>query len=287
MKTIGFIGVGIMGKSMVRNLMKAGFTLHIYARTRAKVEDVIDEGALFYEDIGSCVKDCDAVITMVGYPEDVEEVYLAEGNIFERARAGAYCIDMTTSSPNLAKQLYAKGKALGLHVLDAPVTGGDVGAKNGTLSILVGGEEEDFKACLPLFKAMGTNIQYEGKAGNGQHTKMVNQIMIAANLSGVCEALSYARKKELDLDAVLAAVSSGAAGSRQLELLGSKILAGDFNPGFFVKHFVKDMRLAAEEAEESGLKLDILLQVLKHYQALETDGWGDLGTQALIKHYEE
>lgn len=251
------------------------------------MEDVIDEGALFYEDIGSCVEDCDAVITIVGYPEDVEEVYLAEGNIFERARAGAYCIDMTTSSPNLAKQLYAKGKALGLHVLDAPVTGGDVGAKNGTLSILVGGEEEDFKACLPLFKAMGTNIQYEGKAGNGQHTKMVNQIMIAANLSGVCEALSYARKKELDLDAVLAAVSSGAAGSRQLELLGSKILAGDLNPGFFVKHFVKDMRLAAEEAEESGLKLDILLQVLKHYQALETDGWGDLGTQALIKHYEE
>ena len=287
MKTIGFIGVGIMGKSMVRNLMKAGFTLHIYARTRAKVEDVIDEGALFYEDIGSCVEDCDAVITIVGYPEDVEEVYLAEGNIFERARAGAYCIDMTTSSPNLAKQLYIKGKALGLHVLDAPVTGGDVGAKNGMLSILVGGEEEDFKACLPLFKAMGTNIQYEGKAGNGQHTKMVNQIMIAANLSGVCEALSYARKKELDLDAVLAAVSSGAAGSRQLELLGSKILAGDLNPGFFVKHFVKDMRLAAEEAEESGLKLDILLQVLKHYQALETDGWGDLGTQALIKHYEE
>lgn len=287
MHKIGFIGVGIMGKSMVRNLMKAGFQLHIYARTKAKVEDVIAEGAIFHENIRSCVQECDAVITIVGYPKDVEEVYLAQGNIFDSAPSGAYLIDMTTSSPALAQKLYEEGKARNFHVLDAPVTGGDVGAKQGTLSILVGGEEADFQVCLPLFQAMGTNINYEGKAGNGQHTKMVNQIMIAANLSGVCEALSYARKKELNLDAVLAAVSSGAAGSRQLELLGPKILEGNFDPGFFIKHFVKDMHLAAEEAEESGLDLDILNHVLKNYRDLEDQGFGDLGTQALIKHYQK
>lgn len=287
MHKIGFIGVGIMGKSMVRNLMKAGFQLHIYARMKAKVEDVIAEGAIFHENIRSCVQECDAVITIVGYPKDVEEVYLAQGNIFDSAPSGAYLIDMTTSSPALAQKLYEEGKARNFHVLDAPVTGGDVGAKQGTLSILVGGEEADFQVCLPLFQAMGTNINYEGKAGNGQHTKMVNQIMIAANLSGVCEALSYARKKELNLDAVLAAVSSGAAGSRQLELLGPKILEGNFDPGFFIKHFVKDMHLAAEEAEESGLDLDILNHVLKNYRDLEDKGFGDLGTQALIKHYQK
>lgn len=287
MHKIGFIGVGIMGKSMVRNLMKAGFQLHIYARTKAKVEDVIAEGAIFHENIRSCVQECDAVITIVGYPKDVEEVYLAQGNIFDSAPSGAYLIDMTTSSPALAQKLYEEGKARNFHVLDAPVTGGDVGAKQGTLSILVGGEEADFQVCLPLFQAMGANINYEGKAGNGQHTKMVNQIMIAANLSGVCEALSYARKKELNLDAVLAAVSSGAAGSRQLELLGPKILEGNFAPGFFIKHFVKDMHLAAEEAEESGLDLDILNHVLKNYRDLEDKGFGDLGTQALIKHYQK
>lgn len=287
MKNIGFIGVGIMGKSMVRNLMKAGFSLHIFARTKAKVEDVIREGAVFHDRIGSCVRDCDAVITIVGYPKDVEEVYCAEEGIFHYAEPGTYLIDMTTSSPALAQKLYQEGKKKGFHVLDAPVTGGDVGAKNGTLSILAGGEKEDFYACLPLFQAMGTNINYEGEAGNGQHTKMVNQIMIAANLSGVCEALSYAKQKGLDMDAVLNAVSSGAAGSRQLELLSSKILNQDFAPGFFIKHFIKDMKLAAEEAAESGLELKILNQVLGHYEELAKRGYENLGTQALIKYYEE
>lgn len=286
MKNIGFIGVGIMGKSMVRNLMKAGFSLHIFARTRAKVEDVICEGAVFYDSIKSCVRNCDAVITIVGYPKDVEEVYCSEEGIFSCAAPGTYLIDMTTSSPALAQKIYQEGKKKGFHVLDAPVTGGDVGAKNGTLSILAGGEKEDFHACLPLFQAMGTTINYEGKAGNGQHTKMVNQIMIAANLSGVCEALSYAKQKGLDMDAVLGAVSSGAAGSRQLDLLAPKILGGDFAPGFFIKHFIKDMKLAVEEAKASGLELKIVEQVLSHYEELEKMGYQDLGTQALIKYYE-
>lgn len=286
MKRIGFIGVGIMGKSMVRNLMKAGFELHIFARTKAKVEEVIAEGAVFHPTIGECVKDCDAVITIVGYPEDVEEVYRAEGNIFDCAKKGAYLIDMTTSSPSLAQQLDEEGRKRGFHMLDAPVTGGDVGAKNGTLSILVGGEKADYTACLPLFQAMGTNINYLGKAGNGQHTKMANQIMIAANLSGVCEALLYAEKKGLDLPTMIQAVGSGAAGSRQLDLQSAKLLDGDFTPGFFIKHFVKDMKLAVEEARADGLHLEILEQVLGNYQELEKNGDGELGTQGLIRHYQ-
>ena len=193
MRKVGFIGVGIMGKSMVRNLMKAGFELHIYARNRAKVEDVIGEGALFHDSIAACVKGCETVITIVGFPQDVEEVYFDEGGILESADAGAYLIDMTTTSPQISVKISKEGEEKGFHVLDAPVTGGDTGAKAGTLSILVGGKEEDFEACMPLFEAMGTNINYQGEAGCGQHAKLANQIMIAGTLTGVCEALSYAK----------------------------------------------------------------------------------------------
>ena len=196
MKKIGFIGVGIMGKSMVRNLMRARFELHIYARTRKKVEDVISEGAFFHESIADCVKDCEAVITIVGFPKDVDEVYFSAGNILESAKPGAYLIDMTTTSPALAEKLYTEGMKMGFHVLDAPVTGGDTGAKAGPLSILAGGSRADYETCMPLFEAMGTNINYQGKAGCGQHAKLANQIMIAGALSGVCEALSYARAKD-------------------------------------------------------------------------------------------
>lgn len=286
MKKIAWIGVGIMGKSMVRNLMKAGFELHIYARTRAKVEDVIGEGAAFHETIGACVKRCEAVVTMVGFPKDVEEVYFSPGNILDSAEPGAYLIDMTTTSPALAEKLYVEGTKRGYHVVDAPVTGGDTGAKEGTLSILVGGEKEDFEACIPLFQAMGTNINHQGKAGCGQHAKMANQIMIAGTLSGVCEALTYARVKGLAPQVLISSLSTGAAGSKQLDAFGEKIVAGDYAPGFFLKHFVKDMGLALEEAQRSGITLDILAQVLENYKVLEEEGWGDLGTQALIKHYE-
>lgn len=287
MKKIGFIGVGIMGKSMVRNLMKAGYDLHIYARTKAKVEDVISEGACFHESIADCVKGCEAVITIVGFPKDVEEVYFDSGNILDSVKEGTYLIDMTTTSPMLAEKIHEAGKKKGCHVLDAPVTGGDTGAKAGTLSILVGGEKEDYKICVPLFEAMGTNINYQGKAGCGQHAKLANQIMIAGTLSGVCEALTYAKAKGLDLETVLRSVSTGAAGSRQLDIFGPKILAGDYEPGFFMKHFIKDMTLALTEANMSGLCLDVLSQVLANYEELQAEGYGDLGTQALIKYYEE
>lgn len=287
MNKIGFIGVGIMGKSMVRNLMKAGFELHIYARTKSKVEDVISEGAIFHESISDCIRDCEAVITIVGFPRDVEEVYFDEGNILDSVKPGTYLIDMTTTSPMLAEKIFREGSEKGCHVLDAPVTGGDTGAKEGTLSILAGGLKEDYEACMPLFEAMGTNINYQGAAGCGQHAKLANQIMIAGALSGVCEALTYAKSKGLDLQVLLNSVSTGAAGSRQLDTFGPKILAGDYAPGFFMKHFIKDMRLALTEANMSELNLEVLSQVLASYEMLEAEGYGDLGTQALMKYYEE
>ena len=280
MKKIGFIGVGIMGKSMVKNLMKAGFELHIYARTKSKVNDVIEEGAIFHETIGECVRASEAVITMVGFPQDVEEVYFDEGNIMDQAEKGMYLIDMTTTSPMISKKIYEEGKKKGVHVVDAPVTGGDTGAKAGTLSILVGGNKEDYEACMPLFEAMGTNINYQGKAGCGQHAKMVNQIMIAGTMSGLCEALSYAKAKDLDCETVLKSVATGAAGSKQLDFFGEKILHGDYTPGFF-------MKIALIEANQCELDLDVLSQTLANYEVLEAEGYGDLGTQALIKYYEE
>ena len=287
MKKIGFIGVGIMGKSMVRNLMKAGFELHIYARTRSKVEEVISEGAIFHETIADCVKDCDAVITIVGFPVDVEEVYFDKGNILDSAKEVAYLIDMTTTSPMLDQKIAEEGTKRGFHVLDAPVSGGDTGAKAGTLSILVGGSREDYEACMPLFKAMGTNINYQGAAGSGQHAKLANQIMIAGTLSGVCEALTYAKEQGLDPEVFMKSVATGAAGSKQLDTFGPKILAGDYAPGFFMKHFIKDMKLALTEANMSNISLDVLSQVLANYEMLQAEGYGDLGTQALIKYYEE
>lgn len=286
MKDIAWIGVGIMGKSMVRNLRKAGYRLHIYARNRAKVEDVIQEGALFYDTIEACVQGCQAVITMVGFPQDVEEVYFQPGNILDQAAPGTYLIDMTTTSPTLAQRLYAEGTARGFRVLDAPVTGGDTGARDGTLSILVGGDEADYTACLPLFQAMGTNINRQGPAGCGQHAKLANQIMIAGTLSGICEALTYAKAQRLDLDRLVASLATGAAGSKQLDAFGEKIIAGDYAPGFFLKHFIKDMGLALSEAQAKGLSLEILEQALANYRQLEDRGFGDLGTQALIKHYQ-
>ena len=287
MRKIGFIGVGIMGRSMVRNLMKEGYEVHIYARTKAKVEDVISEGAVFHDSIAECVKDRDAVITIVGFPQDVEEVYFDSGNILDSASPGTYLIDMTTTSPMLSEKIYEEGTKRGFHVLDAPVTGGDTGAKEGTLSILVGGERQDYEACHPLFEAMGTNINYEGKAGSGQHCKLANQIMIAGTLSGVCEALTYAKEKGLDPDTFMKSVATGAAGSRQLDLYGPKIIAGDYAPGFFMKHFIKDMKLALIEANKSGIDLGVLSQVLANCEELEAEGCGELGTQALMKFYDE
>lgn len=286
MKKIGFIGVGIMGKSMIRNLMKAGYEVAVYNRTKSKTDDIVSEGAIWRDTVKECVADRDVVITIVGYPKDVEEVYFGENGIIANAPKGAYVIDMTTSSPRLAARIYEEAKKAGLKSLDAPVTGGDTGAREGTLSILVGGDKEDYDACLPIFEAMGKNINYEGKAGNGQHTKLCNQIAIAGAISGVCEALAYGKAVGLDLQTMYDSISTGAAGGAQMNMAIPRILKGDLNPGFFIKHFIKDMRLADEESQAVDLDLGVLEYVLGMYKKLEADGLGDLGTQALIEYYK-
>lgn len=286
-KRIGFIGVGVMGKSMVLNLLKAGFEVSIYTRTKSKVTEVINDGALWCEDIQACVKDKDAIITMVGYPKDVEEVYFGEHGIIENAKLGSYLIDMTTTSPKLSEKIYEESKGKNKFALDAPVSGGDVGAKNGTLTIMVGGDKEDFDACRPIFEAMGSNIVYEGKAGTGQHTKMANQIALGGAIAGVCEAMTYAKKVGLDVQTMLDSISKGAAGSWQMSNVAPKILGEDFRPGFFVKHYVKDMKIAIEEAKDVNLDLNVIEEVRTMYERLVEDGLGDLGTQALIRYYEK
>lgn len=287
MKSIGFIGVGVMGKSMVRNLMKQGFQVSIYSRTKEKVLDVISEGAEWCDDIKTCVANKDAIITIVGYPKDVEEVYFGENGIIANAKTGAYLIDMTTTSPEQSKRIYSTAKKHGIFALDAPVSGGDIGAKNATLSIMVGGEKQAFDDCQPIFSALGTNIMYEGSAGAGQHTKMANQIAIAGAIAGVCEAMAYAKNTGLDVETMLNSISKGAAGSWQMSNMAPRIVNGDLNPGFYIKHYVKDMNIAKEETINVNLKLTILNDVLSMYQDLEADGFGDLGTQALMKYYEK
>ena len=286
MKKIGFIGVGIMGKSMVRNLRKAGYEVAIYTRTKAKAEDVIAEGAVWCDTAAECAKGRDVVITIVGYPKDVEEVYFGDNGIIANADPGTYVIDMTTTSPRLAVRIWEEAEKAGLHAVDAPVTGGDTGAKAATLTILAGGKKEDFDACVPVFEAMGKNINYEGKAGNGQHTKMCNQIAIAGALAGACEAMVYAKNTGLDVDTMLKSISTGAAGSAQMNNVASKAAKDDYAPGFFLKHFIKDMGIADEEALAADTRLGVLEDVLGMAKKLESEGMGDLGTQALIKYYK-
>ncbi|MBY0756752.1 NAD(P)-dependent oxidoreductase [Clostridium sardiniense] len=286
MKKIGFIGVGVMGKSMVRNLVKNGFDVSIYTRTKSKVLDLIEEGITWCNDVKSCAKDKDVVITIVGYPKDVEEVYFREDGIIENTKEGTYLIDMTTTSPKLSIRIYDEAKKRNIFALDAPVSGGDVGAKNATLSVMVGGDRDAFEECLDVFKSLGTNIIYEGEAGSGQHTKMANQIALGGAIAGVCEAITYSKKVGLDVDKMLDSISKGAAGSWQMSNMAPRMLKGDFDPGFFIKHYIKDMKIADDEAKDVNLELDILEDVLKMYEKLQDEGMGDLGTQALIKYYE-
>lgn len=283
MKSIGFIGVGVMGRSMVKNLLKAGYEVAIYSRTKSKLEDFLKENNVTWCDsAAACASGRDAVITMVGYPKDVEQVYFGQEGILAAAQPGTYLIDMTTTDPKLSVRIYEEGTASGLHTLDAPVSGGDTGAKNGTLSIMVGGQEDDFKACLPLFEAMGKQIVYEGPAGAGQHTKMANQIAIAGTIAGVSEALTYAERAGLDTQKMLDSISKGAAGSWQMENLMPKMMREDYAPGFFLKHFIKDMKIAQGQGFGS---LPVLERVCTMYGDLEAEGLGDLGTQALIRYY--
>lgn len=285
--TVGFIGIGVMGKSMAGHIMKAGYPVHVYTRSISKAADLIDQGAAWHDSPSTLAAECDVIITMVGYPKDVEEVYLGEQGLLKHAKSGTYLIDMTTSSPLLAAKIYDVAAQNDMYSLDAPVSGGDVGAREAKLSIMVGGDEEAFKAMLPIFQLMGTNIVHQGKAGAGQHTKMCNQIAIASNMIGVCEALAYAKSSGLDPDTVLQSISTGAAGSWSLSNLAPRIIAGNFEPGFYIKHFIKDMKIALESAEEMGLKTPGLALAASLYQQLADQGYEDNGTQALYKIWAE
>lgn len=282
MKKIGFIGIGVMGKSMVRNLLNKGFEVSIYARNKTKVEDVIHEGAIFCESIKKCVQNKDVVITIVGYPKDVEEVYFSQEGILNSVLENTYLIDMTTTTPSLSVKIYEEAKKKNLKALDAPVSGGDVGAKNATLSIMVGGEQEDFDVCKPIFESLGTTIIYEGKAGSGQHTKMANQIAIAGIMAGISEAIAYGKNAGLDIETMLKSISNGAAQSWHMTNNAPKMNKREFEPGFYIKHMVKDLKIANDEMPN----LKVLKEVLQMYETLEEKGDGDLGTQALCKFYE-
>lgn len=282
---IGFIGTGVMGKSMAMNLMKAGYKVLVYNRTKAKAEELIEKGATWKDTVAEVACEANVIITIVGYPKDVREVYLGENGIIENAKAGSYLIDMTTSSPKLAKEIYEAAKARNLHALDAPVSGGDVGAKEARLSIMVGGDAEAFEEVKPIFEVMGKNIVLQGGAGAGQYTKMSNQIAIASNMLGVCEAMAYAIKAGLDPKVVLKSIESGAAGSWSLSNYTPRMLSGDFEPGFYIKHFIKDMKIALESAKELGLKTPGLELALSIYEELAERGEENSGTQALFKYY--
>ena len=286
MKKIGFVGTGVMGSSMVLNLIKHGYELSVYNRTKSKAEACIAAGAKWCDTVAECAKDKDVVITIVGFPKDVEEVYFGENGILNAAKKGAYVIDMTTTSPMLSEKIYKAAAEKGIYALDAPVSGGDTGAKNGTLAIMVGGDKAAFDECMPVFEAMGTNIRYEGKAGNGQHVKMANQIAIAGAVSGVAEAVRYAMAMGVDVDTMLDTISNGAAGSWQMSNNGPKMAKEDYAPGFYIKHFIKDMKIAIECADAKGVTLDVLKKVCDEYVQLENDGKGELGTQAIIEYYK-
>ena len=282
---ISFIGLGVMGSGMAANLLRAGHRVTVWARRPEQAAPLIAQGAILAPTLAQCVAQAELVLTIVGYPQDVEAVYLGEGGILDHAPQGAVLADMTTSSPALAERLSALAEEKGLRMLDAPVSGGDTGARNGTLTIMVGGPREAFERCMPAFSAMGRTIRHMGPAGAGQHTKMANQIAIAGAISGVCEALAYAQRVGMDAQAVLETISTGAAKSTQMEVNGPKIVRGDYAPTFYMKHFIKDMGLAAEEAGARGLDLPILDATLAAYRRLAERGLGEEGTQALIKDY--
>jgi 3-hydroxyisobutyrate dehydrogenase len=285
-RRIGFIGTGVMGRSMALHLIRAGHRLAVHNRTKAKAKDLLDAGASWADLPAEAARDADLVITMVGFPADVRDVYLGSGAIVASARPGAILVDMTTSEPSLAREVDEAARARGLSALDAPVSGGDVGARNATLSIMVGGERVAFEAALPILRLLGKTVVHQGPAGAGQHTKMCNQITIASNMIGVMEALLYARRSGLDPERVLESIGSGAAASWSLSNLQPRVLRGDFAPGFFVRHFLKDIRIAIAESERLGIATPGLRLARELYEKVVEMGGESLGTQAIYKALE-
>ena len=284
-QSIAFIGTGVMGRSMAGHLQKAGHALHVHNRTREKASALVEAGATWHDSAGSAAAAAEVVITILGFPVDVESSYLGAGGIVERTRPSALLIDMTTSSPVLARRIAAAAAERGLAALDAPVSGGDIGAREARLVIMVGGDTAAYVRAKPLFDLMGTNIALLGGPGAGQHCKMANQIAVAVGMVAWCEALAYARKAGLDPSAVHASISGGAAGSWAMTNLAPRALGDNFAPGFYVKHILKDMRIALESAAELKLELPGLAGAKKLYDQVAARGWEDCGTQALYRLY--
>jgi len=282
MMTIGWIGTGVMGAPMAGHLQAAGHELYIFSRSKKKAEPLISKGAHWCESVAEVAAHAEILFTMVSLPTDVEEVYLGERGIFSVDGPSRIMVDMTTSRPTLAQMIAEKASKGGMDSLDAPVSGGDIGAQNATLAIMVGGEKKAFETVLPLFRLIGQNISHMGGPGAGQHTKMCNQILIAGTMIGVCESLLYAEKTGLDQQAVIDIIGKGAASCWAINNLGPRIVRRDYDPGFFVEHFIKDMGIALGEAAAAGLSLPGLALVHQLYLAVKAQGYGRAGTQALM-----
>lgn len=284
---IGWIGTGVMGQWMCRHIMKKGYQTTVFSRTKTKALPLLEEGAQWADSPAETAAASDIIFTMVGFPEDVRSVYLGEKGILAGAVSGSILVDMTTTRPGLAQEIYEKAGKKGISSIDAPVSGGDVGAKNAQLSIMAGGDTDALNAVMPLLQAMGKKIVHQGKAGAGQHTKMCNQIVIAGAMIGMCESLLYAHKAGLDPEIMLSSVSGGAAACWALDNLAPRILKREFHSGFFVRHFVKDMGIALEEARKMNLCIPGLALVEQLYQSLLAMGGGEMGTQALMLALEK
>ena len=280
--SLGWVGTGVMGSSMCSQLMEAGFDMTLYTRTRAKAAALLERGAAWADSPGAVAEASDVIFAIVGHPSDVRGVFLGADGVLSGCSGGEIIVDMTTSEPSLAVEIAAAAAARGAAAIDAPVSGGDVGARSGTLSIMIGGDADAVEALEPCWAAMGRTWVRQGGPGAGQHAKMVNQTLIASGMIGVCEALLYAWRAGLDLEAVMKSVASGAAGSWSLSNLGTRMMAGDLEPGFFVEHFVKDMGIALREAEQIGLELPGLRLASELYDRLMAAERGRMGTQALI-----
>jgi 3-hydroxyisobutyrate dehydrogenase len=284
---VGWIGTGVMGRWMCQHLITKGYSATAYNRTRDKAGPLLEAGAAWADTPRAVAEHSDVVFAIVGFPRDVREVFLGSTGALAGSRPGTVLVDMTTSEPSLAQEIYQAARSRGVASIDAPVSGGDVGARNATLSIMVGGDAEAVEAVRPLWECMGKTIVHQGPAGAGQHTKMVNQILIATNMIGVCEALLYGYKAGLDLKTVLQSVGGGAAASWSLNNLGPRIIDRNFEPGFFVEHFIKDMGIALDEARRMNLSLPGLALANQLYLAVKAQGWGRKGTQALMLALEQ
>lgn len=282
-KKIGFIGTGVMGSSMVEHLLDAGHEVYVYNRTKSKTDPLVSKGAIWQGSPAAVTKKSDIIITIVGYPKDVEDTYFGEDGIFETAKPGDILIDMTTSTPSLAVKIYEEAEQRQIESLDAPVSGGDKGAKNGTLTTMVGGERATFEKAKEILEVFSSKVMLQGPAGSGQHTKMANQIMIASTMVGMTELMVYAKKAGLNVESVIEQVGSGAAGNWSLTNYSPRILQKDYSPGFFVKHFIKDLNIALDEAEKMELALPGTKLARDLYQQLAKSGHAEDGTQALIK----